>query len=685
MLRKLIAPDSIAIIGASEDTKKPGGRIVRNILQKGYQGRLLPVNPKASQIQGLPVFSSVKDLPQTPDLAFVAIPSTFVASSVAELAELGVKHVIVLSSGFGEIDEEGKQEEGRLAHIAQEHGILLLGPNCLGVMSPVHAGKFAGLLPDMKEGGIDFISGSGATVDYLIEQAVKRGLGFHTFVTVGNSAQVGVADMLALYDEHHEWMSSQFIMLYLEHVEDPRKLLHHARGLAAQGCLLVGIKTGVTEAGSRAAASHTGAMATNDAAVGALFRKAGIIRVQSRLEMVDTAMALTLARGVYDGHRVCVITDAGGPGVTMADELNRQGFSVPPLKPNTREMLAEVLPPGSGLGNPIDCFPSRNAAQISRVIEILNVEEADALDYIALVLGDSGLSDNWQIYEALIQSMDGTPMPIFPSFCTAVSSQSALERFRAAGKCYFEDEVSMARAMGRMVQRPRISEPVDRLAGYHGEEIRSLLAGVKGPAPAGLTQQALAAAGIPSPAQVEIHARDELDKLEDVIPFPWVMKVVGPLHKSDVGGVLVGIQSLADAHTAWDRLAHIDDAGGVLVQQMVEGPEVILGLSREGAFGHLVAFGLGGIYTEAFGDIRFSLAPLSFEEARGMIKGVRGLPMVEGVRGQAGMDLETLTDLLVRVSLIARDLPQIEEMDINPLKGQGKSLFAADARIIMRA
>lgn len=685
MLRKLIAPDSIAIIGASEDTNKPGGRIIRNILQKGYQGQLLPVNPKASLIQGLPVFSSLKALPQTPDLAFVAIPSKLVASSVAELAELGVKRVIVLSSGFGEIDEQGKREEEKLARIAKENDILLLGPNCLGVMSPVYAGKFAGLLPDMRERGIDFISGSGATVDYLIEQAVKRGLGFHTFATVGNSARVGVADMLALYDEHHEWMSSQFIMLYLEHVEDPRKLLHHARSLSAKGCLLMGIKAGVTEAGSRAAASHTGAMATNDAAVGALFQKAGIIRLRSRLEMVDTAMALTLARGKYDGRRVCVITDAGGPGVMTADELNRQGFSVPPLKPKTREMLAQTLPPGSGLGNPIDCFPTRNAAQISRVIDILNTEEADALDYITLVLGDSGLADNRQIYEALVQYMDGASMPIFPSFCTAISSRTGLEIFRAAGKCYFEDEVSMARAMGRMVNRPKVSEHAPPPAGYDGEKIRALLADVKGPAPVGLTRQALAAAGISSPAQAELHAQDELDELKDVIPFPWVMKVVGPLHKSDVGGVLVGVPSLAEARIAWGKLAHIDGADGILVQQMVEGPEVILGLSKEGNFGHLAAFGLGGVYTEAFSDIQFRLAPLSFEEAREMIQGIKGLPMVQGVRGQTGMDLEAITDLLVRVSLIARDLPQIEEMDINPLKGQGKELFAADARIIMRA
>jgi acyl-CoA synthetase (NDP forming) len=683
MLQKLLAPASIAVVGASEDTKKPGGRIVRNLLRKGYAGRLLLINPKASKVQGLTAYPSLRDLPETPELAFIAIPGKFVAQALTELAGLGTKHVIVLSAGFGEVDAKGKLEEQRLAGIASENGMILLGPNCLGVMSPVHAGKFAGLLPDMKAGGIDFISGSGATVDYLIEQAVSRGLAFHTFVTVGNSAQTGIDDVLALYDAHQQWLDSKYIMLYLENVGNPAKMLHHSRNLAAGGCLLMGIKSGVTEAGSRAAASHTGAMATRDTAVQALFDKSGIIRTRSRQELIDLAMAAVLVRGAYDGRNVAIITDAGGPGVMLADELNRQGFVVPPFRPETRKLLAEALPPGAGLGNPVDCLPSRNAAQISRVIEIVRTEEADTLDYIVLVLGDSGLSDNWPIYQAVIQAMDQPSIPLLPSFCTAVSSERTLERFRAAGGCYFEDEVALARALGRLVKRPLVTEPEQGLPGYHRDRLSDLLHNIKGPVSAGLTREVLAAAGIPCPAQAEIHSGVELGDVQTIIPFPWAMKVTGPLHKTDVGGVSLGIGDLEAASEAWDRLMAINGATGVLIQQTIEGAEVIMGLSREGDFGHLVAFGLGGIYAEALGDVHFRLAPLSVAEARGMVRSIKGLAIVQGTRGQVGLDLDVLADLLVRVSLIARDVPAIREMDINPVKGRGQDLFAVDARIIM--
>ncbi|HMK35164.1 MAG TPA: acetate--CoA ligase family protein, partial [Desulfomonilaceae bacterium] len=548
---------------------------------------------------------------------------------------------------------------------------------------PVHAGKFAGLLPDMTWDGIDFISGSGATVDYLIEQAVKRGLRFHTFLTVGNSAQTGVTDVLALCDEDNGWATSKLIMLYIEHVGGPAKLLKHARSLGAKGCILMGIKAGVTEAGSRAAASHTGAMATSDTAVQALFDKAGIIRVESRLELVDVAMALSLARGRYDGRKVCIITDAGGPGVMLADELNRQGFTVPQLKTETRKLLAEVLPPGAGLGNPIDCLPSRNGSQISRIMEILASRESDVLDYIVLVMGDSGLSDNWEIYQAVIEASDSLDIPIFPSFCTAVSSEQGLARFRKAGKCYFEDEVSLARAMGKMINRPRPGEPETGLPGYDPEKLKAVSDCVEGIVPADLTRRVLEAAGIPTPAQVELRDRNTLGTLENEIPFPWVMKVMGPLHKSDVSGVITGIQDLAGAEAAWDKLTAIEHASGVMVQKMVSGSEVIMGLSREGDYGHLVAFGLGGIYAEALGDVRFGLAPLSREEARRMVRSIKGLPILQGTRGQSGLDLELLADLLVRVSLLARDLPRIKEMDVNPLKGRGKDLVAVDVRMIV--
>lgn len=682
VLNGFFAPASIAVIGASDDTGKPGGKIVENILAKDYAGELFLVNPRADSIQGKPAWASLADLPCTPDLTFIAIPARFVADTLLELARINARRVIVLSSGFGEVDQQGLREEERLRSIADEHGMLLLGPNCLGVMSPVHAGKFAGLLPDMQTGGIDFISGSGATVDILAEQAVRRGLIFHTFVTVGNSAQMGVTEILALYDNEHGPDSSRHIMLYLEKLGSPMTFLHHARNLTARGCILMGIKSGSTEAGRRAAASHTGALAANDTAVQALFDKSGLIRLNSKLEMVDLATALTLSKGRYNGRRACVITDAGGLGVMTTDELNRHGIEVPALKPETRRQLAELLPPGAGVSNPLDLLPTRTPEQVTRVLEILCSDESDQIDYILIMIGAPGLSDNWPVYEALMEAMDRLPLPIFPSFPTSISTPEELARYRACGRCHFEDEVSMARAIGRMVNRPLISAPAPDPENYAGALAASLLSGVTGMASPRITRQVLAAAGIPVPLEQVISQKTEISDLASTIPVPWVMKVVGPVHKSELGGVAAGVTPEA-AEETFDRLMAINGATGVLVQETVQGPEVIMGLSREGEFGHLVAFGPGGVLVEVLKDVAFGLAPLTLEESARMVNSVRALPVLKGFRGQPGMDLDILADLLTRVSLLARDVPGIKEMDINPVKGIQGNLAAVDVRIIM--
>ena len=682
-LKTLLTPQSIVVVGASEDQRKPGGRIVRNILKQEYKGRLFLINPKAAKIQGRPALRSIGWLPETPDLALIAIPAGLVEPAMVELLDLGVKNIVVLSAGFGEVDEKGKEIEARLAKMADEKGALLLGPNCLGVMSPVFAGKFAGLLPQMKTGGIDFISGSGATVDYLIEQADKRGLAFHTFVTVGNSAQTGVTDMLALYDQHLDELNPKQIMLYLEHIGDPEKFLESAGNLTRRGCILMGIKSGVTEAGVRAAASHTGAMAAADTAVQALFEKAGVIRVESRLEMVDLASVVVLAKGKYDGRRVAVITDAGGPGVMLADELNRHGLSVPQFKDSTKALLGEILSPGASPGNPVDCLPSRTGEQITRIIDVVCREEGENLDYIILVAGDSGLADNWEIYQAAAQAMDEAPLPIFPSFCTAVSSARALEKFRALDKCYFEDEVSLARALGRMVNRPRPAAQAAAPRDYDAMRVRELLKNAKGLVSPDLAVRVLSAAGVPCPAQVEVHDASELENALKSTEFPWVMKVMGVVHKSDSGGVILGVETPEQARAAWENLTSIKGAQGVLVQHQVKGAEVIMGASREGDFGSLVVFGLGGIFAEALKDVRFGLAPLSHDEALGMISGIRGRRILEGMRGKPGMDQDVLADLLVRVSWLANDIPRLKEMDLNPLMGEGKNILAVDVRLIM--
>lgn len=683
ILDGFIAPASIAVVGASDNTKKPGGKIVENLLTKGYAGDLFLINPKSPRVQGRPALAAIADMPVAPDLAFIAIPAKFVADALLELADLGSRRVVVLSAGFGEIDEQGRQAEARLADIANQHGMALLGPNCLGVSSPVHAGKFAGLLPDMRPGGVDFISGSGATVDILAEQATRRGLAFHTFLTVGNSAQMGVEDALELYDHAHGSESSKHIMLYLEKIGSPSKLLKSARSLAAKDCVIMAIKSGVTEGGRRAAASHTGALAARDDAVQALFNKAGLIRLTSKLDMVDVATALNLAKGCFDGRRACVITDAGGPGVMAVDELNRQGIQTPFLKTETRRKLAQLLPPGAGVNNPVDMLPTRTPEQVFKVLEIVALDEADAIDYILVQLGDPGFADNWQVYNAVIKAMDSLSTPIFPSFSSSISSAKALSKYQETGKCHFEDEVSMARAVGRMVNRPKLFAPAPDPAGYNARSVANLLKDATGIIQPELIQKVFQAAGIPLPKERSMTKLADLEGLESVFPPPWVMKVTGPMHKTDLNGVAMA-DTIKDAQAVFNRLMAIDGARGVLVQEKISGPEVLMGLSREGDFGHLVAFGLGGVLAEALGDVKFGLAPLSMEEARHLIRSIKGLPVLQGYRGQPAMDLDILADLLVRVSLLGRDAPGIREMDINPVMGVGENLLAVDVRVIVQ-
>lgn len=682
LLQGFIAPSSIAIVGASTDITKPSGKIVDNILKKGFAGELFLINPKADSILGRPAIPAIGALPQAPDLAYIAIPARFVAGALEELAALGTRRVIILSAGFGELNPEGAAEEKRLAKIADENGMVILGPNCLGVTSPVHAGKFAGLLPEMRPGGINFISGSGATVDLLAEQAVRRGLIFETFFTVGNSAQMGVTDVLGLFDQRRDDAPPAPMMLYLEKVGSPAKLLAHAQSLVSKGSPVIAIKSGVTEGGRRAAASHTGALAAGDAAVEALFRKAGVIRVTSKLDMVDAAAALVLAKGSFDGRRACVITDAGGLGVMATDELNRQGIETPMFQAETRAQLAELLPPGAGINNPVDMLPTRTPEQVSRTLSIICEKERDNLDYILVQFGDPGLADNWPLYQAVARAMDELPLPVIPCFPSSISSAQPLAKYRALGKCHFEDEVSMARAVGRMVNRPRVFAPAPDPPGYDREAVMAALAGLSGPVPPEAARLALAAAGIPLPAERLLRSTRDLAGLAESLSAPWAMKVSGPLHKTELGGVAVGVAA-GNADQVFERLMAIPGANGVLVQEMISGPEALMGLSREGDFGHLVAFGLGGIMAEALKDLCFGLAPLTVKEAARQIDSIRGLAALKDHRGLPGMDLAALADILARVSLLGRDVPTIKELDLNPVKGTGRRLAAVDLRIIL--
>ena len=682
--QNLFFPETIAVIGASNDPLKPGGRVIKNIKENGFAGRLWAVNPKTEHVLGLPTYRSIQALPEAPNLAIVAIPSAFVLQAVEELAGRKTGAAIILTSGFGEKDEAGKRLEQEICRIADNAHMALVGPNCSGFLTRAYKGKFAGIIPRLPGGAVDFISGSGATVDYVMERASSRGLSFGTVINLGNSVQMGVEDLLELHDRHFGPDCAPILMLYMESVRKPAKLLHHAKNLAARGCALVGIKSGATAAGERAAASHTGAMATSDTAVQALFEKAGIIRVQGRGALINVACVLAAAKGRLKGKRACIITDAGGPGVMLSDELARQGMELPLLKEQTRAELAKILPPESSTLNPIDALPSRTADQIKAIIRILGEYERDHIDVIAVLTGDSGLSDNADIYREISNAMQTGPIPVVPVLSSVISSGSKITEFINRGNVYFPDEVELGQALGKVANRVAPEDASSVPDGYDTAAIEKALGDHSGALAPETVRHVLSAAGFRLPGQIEVFRKDRLAQECRRLGYPLAMKVIGPLHKTDVGGVKLGIGNDAEALAAWEGLLEIPDARGVLIQPMVDGLEVILGASLEGDFGHLVMFGMGGIYAEALKDVKFALAPISRDESIRMIQGVQSYAVLQGVRGEASMNIDALSVNIQRLGRLVSDFPRIKEIDLNPIKGVDTDLYAVDARIIVQ-
>jgi acetyltransferase len=680
----LFHPKSIVVIGAGNNILKPGGRVFYNILENGYAGDLWAVNPKTPDVQGRPAFKTIQDLPGPPDLAIVAIPSGAVLPAMQSLADKGTGAVIVLTSGFGEKNAQGKALEQEMLAIGKAAGMDIIGPNCSGFMTRSYKGKFAGILPDRPGRAVDIISGSGATVDYIMEVADRRGLSFGTAVNLGNSIQYGVEDLIAMYDEHYGPEDGKVLLVYLEAVRKPALLLRHARSLMEKGCTVIAVKSGNTPDGSRAAASHTGAMANSDTAVQALMDKAGIIRVGSRADMIDTACAAIACRGRLPGTaKVCVLTDAGGPGVMMSDEISRQGLSMARFSPSTLSRLEAILPPEAAFANPIDCGASRNEHTIEDIITLMGREEKGNVDAIAVIIGNSLLTDNAPIYEAIGRAMKESPIPVAPVFSSLTTAEDLINRFIDSGAVFFQDEVSLAKAMALLRSRSGPEQENPALSGYDRDTAASVLDGKQGILSAEDVHQLLKAAGFRPVPQTLIKDRAQAAAALKDQAFPAAVKVLGPLHKTDSGGVRLNVPGPAEALAAFDDMMAIDGAQGVLVQPMVTGTEMILGISREEGFGHLVMFGIGGIFTEVLKDVSFGLTPLTPTESLDMVRGIKGVSVLSGLRGQKGVSLEAAADCLRRLSLLATDFPQIKEMDINPLKGNDEALFAVDVRIIL--
>ena len=682
---KLLNPQSIVICGASSDIHKPGGKALKNLLESAFQGQIYAVNPKETEVQGVKCYAKVDDLPQV-DCAILCIAAKFCAQTVDVLTQQkGTKGFIIISAGFSEENAEGAAIEKHIVDAINAVGGSLIGPNCTGFLNTNYSGCFDTPIPKLDPKGVDFITGSGATAVFIKEYGMSNGLKFNSVWAVGNSAQLGIEDVLEHLDETFDpEKSSRVIMLYMEKIGDPMRLLKHSRSLINKGCHIAAIKSGGSAAGSRAASSHTGALATNDAAVDALFQKAGIVRCHNRQEL--TTVCGVFMHPEIKGKRCAVITHAGGPAVMLTDVLSNGGMEVPPLKdhPASPALLAKLFG-GSSVGNPIDFLATGTAEQLGYIIDTVE-NEYDEIDFSVVIFGSPGLFSNKEVYDLLDEKMKTCKKPIFPVLPSIINVKDEINDFIAKGRINFPEECVLGNAIVKVYNTPKPQPEHVELPQVDVARIRATVDRCKdGYMEIADYNELLDAAGISRKKSVEVS------KKEDALAFakevgcskdvPLVMKVVGPLHKSDVGGVTVGVKDLDTVAKEFDRLIVIPETYAVEMYPMLDGTDVYIGAIRDPKFGHQIFFGLGGIFIEVLKDVQSALAPITAAEAKEMLTKLRGYKILQGVRGQEPVNLDLYADQIARVSALVQAAPEIAEMDLNPLLGNPRYVTAVDARI----
>ncbi|PKQ68101.1 CoA ligase [Labilibaculum manganireducens] len=677
---QLLNPKSIVVVGGSDDVQKPGGKVLKNLIDGNFKGDLYVSNPKMNEVQGVVSYKDLKDLPQA-DLAIIAIAAKFCPSTIKFLAEeKNTRAFIILSAGFSEENEEGEELEKEIVEIVNSVGGSLIGPNCVGVLNSNYNGVFTTPIPSLDSKGCDFISGSGATAVFIMESGVPKGLSFSSVYSVGNSAQMGVEEILKYMDENfNPETSSKVKLLYIENIDKPAMLLKHASSLIRKGCKIAAIKSGSSEAGSRAASSHTGALASPDVAVNALFKKAGIVRCKGRDELATVASIFMHPE--LKGKNIAVITHAGGPAVMLTDSLSNNGLDVPHIDGAKADALLEKLYAGSSVANPIDFLATGTAQQLGDIIDACE-NDFDNVDAMAVIFGSPGLFPVYDVYDLLHGKMKQCKKPIYPILPSIVNVKDEIEHFLAKGRINFPDEVVFGDALAKVYNTPKpqaeeIEMPeIDKLA------IRRIIDEAEnGYLSPEQLHNLLDAAGINRAKEGVADTEDEIAAMAKEIGFPLVMKVVGPVHKSDVGGVTLNVKDEKTVRSEFRRMMQIKDTYAVMLAQMLKGTEVFIGAKREEKFGHMVLCGLGGIFIEVLKDVKASLAPIAKQEAHDMIQGLKSYGIIKGVRGQEPVNEDEFADAITRVAALMKVAPEIFEMDLNPLLGNKEAVVAVDARI----
>jgi len=691
-LERLFAPRSVAVVGASRDPDKVGYRVVENLLKGGFEGAIYPINPTATEILGRRVHPSLSDIGAPVDLAVIVLPAPLVLPTLEACAAQGIGAAIVISAGFKEVGDAGAQLEAALRKRVRELGVRVLGPNCLGLIvtdSKLNA-TFAKDMP--ASGGIAFVSQSGALCTAALDWAVGLGIGFSALVSLGNKADLSEAEILEVLADDPK---TRVIVGYLEAVEDGQRFLQVA-GEASRKKPVVFFKAGTTEGGARAASSHTGALAGADRAYEAAFKQAGVIRARSLHELFDFARvfaSLPLPRG----NRIAIVTNAGGPGIVAADACEGGALRLADLSESTVTALKRVLPPTASLHNPVDVIGDATAERYQAALEAVVADPG--VDGVLALATPQAMTDLEKFAHAVVEVSKTAGKPVLAAFMAEASLRDANKILLRGAVPDFPFPDEAVKALDAMVRhaagRERAPLP-DRLpADRAGVAVLVKRAFDRGVTTLGESEarEVIAAYGFRGPKSVRASSASEALDAAGRIGYPVVLKIVSPqiLHKSDVGGVRVGLASKEAIHEAYAQMVARAGAAapharieGVLVQEQVTGGrEVILGMARDPQFGPLLMFGLGGIYVEALKDVTFRIAPLARAEAEAMMREVRAFPILQGVRGEAPADLAALVEDILRLSQLVSDFPEIAEIDINPLfvKPEGEGTVALDARI----
>ena len=678
--KQLTHPNSIVVVGGSKDLEKPGGKVLKNIIDGGFKGRLSVLNPKEDEIQGIKSYRDINKLPDT-DLAIIAIAAKYTLQTVEFLTQKkNTKAFIILSAGFSEESHEGKLLEDKIVETINKVNGSLIGPNCVGILTPQHHSVFTHPIPKLDTDGCDFVSGSGATACFIMEAGIPKGLKFANVYSVGNSAQMGVEEIIKHMDENfNPETDAKVKLLYMETINNPQMLLKHASSLIKKGCKIAAVKAGTSEAGSRAASSHTGALASSDTAADALFKKAGIVRCYGREDLISVASVFM--RPELKGKNIAIITHAGGPAVMLTDSLSNGGMNVPNISGEKAEELKERLFPGSSIANPIDFLATGTAEQLGDIIDYCD-RDFDEIDAIVVIFGTPGLTEIYDVYEVLDKKMKETKKPIFPVLPSTLTAKKEVEYFVKLGNVFFPDEVTLGNAISRVYSDINPGKVEEREFEIDTKTIREVIEQADDSylLPEKI-QILLDAAGIPRAKEITISEADKVEEICKEVGFPLVMKVVGPVHKSDVGGVSLNIKDLKKANSEFIRMMEIPEASAVLFQPMLSGIELFAGVKREDKFGHMILFGLGGIFIEVFKDVRSLLGPVSFVEASSELSKLKSYKIIEGTRGQDGINKVLFAEIVARLSLLVEAAPEIAEMDLNPLLGTKENVVAVDARI----